>query len=156
MNLPETSHIHLLGASVLPFLLLFLFWRRKSLLFAASKENTCFPKAVSLIGRIFWVYKRYKSVFFKVYLLILFLAVLGPCCGAPASRGGGFSCRRARGRGHTGFSSHMLNLGSVVVACRLRCSAARGIFPSCLGGKFLSFLVYIPVFIGRLKINAGL
>ena len=76
--------------------------------------------------------------FFNIYLLILFWAVWSLCCGAPASCVGGFSCRGAQGRGHTGFSSCMHSLGSVLVACRLRCSAARGIFPSCLGGKFLS------------------
>ena len=88
-----------------------------------------------------------------MYLFILFLAPLGlhcharalasccergllSSCGAWASHCGGFSCCRASALGHT---------GSVVVAHRLSCPTAHGIFPDqgsnrslALAGRFFT------------------
>ena len=78
--------------------------------------------------------------FIFLNFIYLFLAVLGLCCwmqafsscdrlelhsSMQASHCGGFSCCSARALGCTGFSSW----GSVVVAHRLSCPMACGIFP---------------------------
>ena len=75
-----------------------------------------YPAAGSL-GHRTNTYLIFKNKF--IYLIYLFLAVLGLCCSARASHCGGFSRCRARALGAR---------APVVVAHGLSCSVACGIF----------------------------
>lgn len=132
--------------------------RRKDLLLGARKENTCFPKAKSLIGRISGVYKRYKSCCCLRFIRHFYFGCPGPLLRCPSCSWWWLllpqSTRVEGTRASSSGAAH--SLGLAVARWASGAQQHAGSSPSCLGGKYLSFLVYIPTLTGRLKINAGL
>ena len=122
-----------------------------------EKRTLAFPKqCLWLVGDSEYI-KGIKVVVVVEDLFVTFtFGCPGPLLRCPSCSWWWLLLPQSTGSRAHGLQQLRAQPGLSCAACRLRCSAARGIFPSCLGGKCLSFLVYIPVFIGRLKINAGL
>ena len=101
-------------------------------LFGRDCSCSLFPKRVN---RLFRLKQNAQLLLFfknKFIYLIYFMPVLGLCCCVRASHCRGFSCCGARALGLQAsvvVACGLQSAGSVVVAHRLSCSAACGIFP---------------------------